>query len=262
MNPEAPAAQTNSKPETRNSKLSPRSLYLALPFRPGADLNNIQVPSPLTGRMFPRARSASLLNWNFNWLWSECLNRRAEFGFTHFAMKHDDIEPLEPGWGNLFIEESERLGLDLISAVVPIKDDRGVTTTAIRDATTGRLRRLTMREVMRLPETFTINDVLEAGIRLDGDEVLLVNTGLWLARLDRPWVERFPGFHCHDEVRQDQEGKYRAIVMSEDWTASEWWNRRGVKYAATRKVPLLHMLGDKGFPNYVAWGSCETDPGD
>ncbi len=49
----------------------------------------------------------------------------------------------------------DRVGADVIATVVPIKDNRGLTSTGLQDPDTLQIRRLTMTEVFRLPVTFS-----------------------------------------------------------------------------------------------------------
>src|SRR5262245_17498739 len=76
-------------------------------------------------------RGGSLLASNFNRIWCYALNlvhhgERVDY----FAMLHDDIDP-EKYWLDKLIDELEAQELDLLSVVVPIKDRRGMTSTAL-----------------------------------------------------------------------------------------------------------------------------------
>ncbi len=77
-----------------------------------------------------KASSASLLTLNCNSLWVTALNGREKRGVEWFAMLHSDVEP-EPAWLDTLIAEADRVGADLLSAVIPLKDASGVTSTAI-----------------------------------------------------------------------------------------------------------------------------------
>src|SRR6266404_8904723 len=70
----------------------------------------------------------SVLPTNFNRLWCDALNSRGEQGWTHFAMLHSDVEA-EPGWLDTLIAEQQRVQADMVSAVIAIKDGRGLTST-------------------------------------------------------------------------------------------------------------------------------------
>lgn len=189
--------------------------------------------------------NSSLINHCFNHLWCAALNER-ERGVTHFAMQHSDIEP-QPYWLDVLYAEMQAVGADVISAVVPIKDERGLTSTAVNTGDLFCVKRLTMREVMDLPETFTAED---AG------GPLLLNTGLWLCDFSQPWAEEIVFDSLHKNEKRD--GEWRPAVCSEDWLVSDQFNRLGLKLAATRKIQVKHH-GDFDYPNDHAWGRWTTD---
>ncbi len=201
---------------------------------------------------------ASLLAYNFNLLWCQALNMRRERPVGYFAMLHADVGP-DPGWLDVLIEEMDATGADVMSAICPIKDQRGLTTTGIHDPEDKdmppRTRRLTLKEVHKLPPTFDA-----AGAGFPG-KWLALNTGCWVARLDRPWVDEFPGWTIMDGIATFEGGMKVARVFSEDWHWSQWLNKRGVKLFATRKVNLTHTSNNATYPN-TAWGDCATDEGD
>lgn len=211
------------------------------------------------------ARECSLLNWNFNWLWARALNGTVSEKYTHFAMQHDDIIPPE-GWADVLIDELERTGADIISAVVPLKDTRGLTSTGVRDPETGNNRRLTMAELYQLPETFGLDDCLATGITAGPNpNLLIVNTGLWVCRFDRPWIQPgvFSGFQCADGIIRLGDGQCVAVCQPEDWVWSEWAHRTGLKVLATRRVPVAHLgNGGKEYRSDHVWGEWQTDHGD
>lgn len=101
---------------------------------------------------------------------------------THLVSLHNDVVP-EVGWIDILMDELERTGADFLSAVLPIKDLNGLSSTAI-DSTDDPFcveRRLTMSEVHSLPETFTAAD---CGYP---DRPLLVNTGCWIMDFTKDW---------------------------------------------------------------------------
>jgi hypothetical protein len=205
---------------------------------------------------------ASLLAHNFNRLWCSALNQRAEQGITHFAMHHADIQS-RAGWLDILLMELERVSADVLSCVVPLKDQRGLTSTAVYDSVAGRIRRLTMKEVFRLPVTFGIHNLPEHMRTFEGSptafaDTLLVNTGLWVCDFTRPWVEKFPGFNIQDNVCKEGDGKYRAAVFSEDWNFSRWCAQHGARVLATRLVPVTHW-GRTAFSTSEPWGTWDTD---
>lgn len=197
----------------------------------------------------------SLLDHCFNMLWAEALDRRDELGATHFAMIHADVEP-PMGWLDDLAEELLRLDADIVSSVIPIKNSCGLTSTAINPndcfAEYGSWvpRRLTMREVSQLPETFGAQDV---------GCPLLLNTGLWICDLRKEWVDRV----CFDSAKRIVRGsdkKRVAQCISEDWFFSNALNQMGFadKLFATRKVKVLHH-GEREFKNWDSWGLWKTD---
>lgn len=195
--------------------------------------------------------NSSFLTKTFNDLWCAALNARAR-GVTHFAMIHADIMPAEQGWLDVLVAEQIRLDADVVSAVAPIKTDHGWTSTAIAvdgtDADPWVRRRLTMREVYGLPETFSAEDV---------GGPLLLNTGLWVCRLDRPWCEQV----CFDVVNRivRNRGQWHAEAIPEDWLFSATLNRLGCSLYATRKVTLGHDGGSKVYTTDHPWGTQATD---
>jgi len=194
-------------------------------------------------------RAQSLLDHCFNSLWCNALNLRAQ-GVTHFAMIHDDVCP-QAQWLDVLLAELAATQADVISAVIPIKTEHGVTSTAVETDDVWFPRRLTVTETDALPETFTDEDV--------GGELLL-NTGLWLCDLRRSWTDNPWPLHFQTLTRiiTDREGNYQAQVRSEDWEFSRRARGRGARLAATRKVAVAHD-GEMQFRNRGSWGEWATD---
>jgi hypothetical protein len=183
----------------------------------------------------------------FNKLWIQALELRETQGFTHFLMLHSDIV-VQPYFIDQMMDIMNRTGADVLSAIVPIKDEKGVTSTAIDEPINDldvrwRMRRLTMREVHKMPETFT-------------HPKLLINTGCMLVDLRKDWVEKIY-FHFDDEIIMHQ-GKRIAVCQPEDWGFSRDARKLGAKLWATREVKVKHA-GQQMYPNDVAWGEWETD---
>jgi len=195
----------------------------------------------------------SLLALVFNRLWIRALNARGQ-GITHFAMHHADVEA-PAGWVDTLIEEMEETGADVVSVVLPIKDQRGLTSTGVQDAITKKIRRFTIKEVMELPTTFD---------RYDADrppqEILMVNTGLWICDFTRPWVEKVC-FHILDGITREADGLFQARAVPEDWNFSQWLAEQGLRVFATSRVKAIHH-GRAGYANDHAWGTYATDEGD
>ena len=195
--------------------------------------------------VFVQQSAGSLLASNFNGLWCSALNLALdETPVKYFAMLHDDVAP-EDFWLDKLIEELEAKQLDVLSVVVPIKDTKGLTSTAIDGGEVWRPKcRLTMAEVMSLPETFTGEDI--------GGQ-LLVNTGCWVCRFDLDWAMKVC-FTINDRiVFIPATGRCEPRVEPEDWNFSRQCNRIGLKIGATRKIAISHR-GEGDFSNQRVWG--------
>jgi hypothetical protein len=211
-------------------------------------------------------RGGSLLTSNFNRAWCAALNARAKHGITHFAMLHADIAA-EPGWLDTLLREMELYRADVVSAVVPLKTEHGVTSTAIGTPNPFVQRRLTMHEVMRLPATFGERDTASHfGFASGNSGPLLVNTGCLLADLRKPWAHEVDAdgrlkwcFRFENEIRLNREtGEYVSFVASEDWLFSHHLADVGAKVYATRKVKAEH-IGSHNYPNHCEWGEWQSD---
>lgn len=205
-----------------------------------------------------KTQESSLLALNMNHLWCWALNaaHRGE-RLDYFAMIHSDIEPQYAegsnavGWLEVLIDELEAKDLDVLGVVAPIKDQEGKTSIALAHPSGDPfevLCRLTMREIYRLPETFTSEDV---------GHPLLLNTGLWVMR----WGEWCKGlyFTVNDEiVFVEDKCCYLPRVESEDWFLSRLFHEAGLKVGCTRKIQIGHV-GPARFGNHMPWGSLEFD---
>ncbi|MFZ5829134.1 MAG: hypothetical protein ACOY3P_03565 [Planctomycetota bacterium] len=244
------------------------TIFIAQPTYAGARVDSvIAAASMATARYRFRYVSLgkSLLACNFNTLWTTALSDYEAGNCTHFAMLHPDITP-DGFWVDLLMDQLERHRLDMISAVVPLKDARGLTSTAVdRDQTGFHIRRLSLTEVYRLPEVFCKEDTIEHGLNPAGLP-LLVNTGCWLADLRNPrWFQcdalgrLVCSFTINDCVmRRPDDGRWFPKVESEDWWFSRRMHEVGLRYAATRAVPLTHHgLGE--YHNRGPWGSVEHE---
>lgn len=197
----------------------------------------------------PMSPASSLLACCFNMGWAHAVDLYEAGKADAIAMIHSDQAP-EPGWIDILEDERVANGADIMSAVCPIKDDRGLTSTAVDDSgCIWRPRRLTMNEIMKLPTTF--GDA-EAGGQL------LLNTGLWILQLG-PWcLDRNPDgsmrhcFRITDMVRKEGDRRV-SRVQPEDWDFSRQLRSRGLKLMATRAVQVNHW-GETRYPNFVEWG--------
>ena len=190
----------------------------------------------------------SLLGYAFNFLWADALNSRKTHGITHFLMIHADIVPIAgQAWLKTLLEEMEVMGADILSVVAPIKNTDGLTSTGIRFGAPFHpwmVKRYTMKEIFELPETFT-------------HPQLVVNTGMMLVDIRKPWVEKI-FFHIKDDMIRHEDGNFEPIVFPEDWNFSEEAKALGAKVFATRKVRIEHH-GAQIFPNDAPWGAMSTD---
>lgn len=194
-----------------------------------------------------RVQGLSATTYNFNQLYAKALNSRKD-GITHFCMLHADITP-ENSFVDKLLELMEKHEADVMSAIVPIKDSRGLTSTALYESVKGsdpnfRPRRLTMHEVYNnYPPTFT-------------DEKLLVNTGCMLVDIRKPWAEKVC-FKFFDNIIE-RNGTFVPVFTPEDWLFSKEARALGAKLFATREVKVTHY-GNGHFSNTSAWGSLKVD---
>ncbi len=209
---------------------------------------------------------------DFNAVWCDALNAFEAGEVTHFAMLHSDITP-EAGWLDILLSELDRLGADLVSAVSPIKDTRGLTSSGIGDPNNrwSPLRRFTVRELLKMPETFNAAEVGYEGYPL------LHNTGCWVCDLRNPlFREEEPDGSAKlffDFARRvyrsaisregivklgTKAGRWVFSCESEDWYFSRKLHEANANSYITRKVKLTHR-GFVEYPNSAAWGTYEHD---
>lgn len=185
---------------------------------------------------------SSVLPHCFNELLCVALNARDEGKVTHLAMAHADILAdvgwLDKLWGEMWLHN-----LALISCVVPIKGPTGRTSTAIGDeADRWKVHRcINIKDRATMPVTFGPDSVCRPG------EVLLVNTGLFLADLRLPFWDDF-AFQFHTRIKKTPAGRV-SECRSEDWELSHDLHAAGLKYRATWAVKLKHEGGGR-YPNY------------
>lgn len=204
------------------------------------------------------------MGWDdMNRLWVDALNAQARGEITHFAMLHSDVVP-SAGWVDVLVNELDDVDGDLISVVNALKDDRGVTSCGIGDKNNHwePFRRFTVREILELPETFTVADTPHP------ERYLLHNTGCLVADLRKPVWRALDGDGCLKACFQFQ---IRARVLptgelihereSEDWYFSRKLAEIGAKTFSTRKVETVH-LGTSGYPNSMPWGKYKNGDDD
>lgn len=203
------------------------------------------------------ASGISLLAFNFNGGWAGALNMSPRPDY--FLMHHSDIGVGGAGWLDYMISELERTNADVLSVVVPIKDGRGLSSTGLLRRTDGKHehRRVTMKELDALPDTFTREDVRTLFDDAADEHILTVNTGLFIARFDRPWVEDVC-FTIKDRLTKNADGTTTAHCWPEDWNFSEWCYDKGLRVVANKKVPVGHR-GGTVFNNQKTWGLDHDD---
>jgi hypothetical protein len=234
------------------------SIFFGLPCAGALDsltLAGVTMPTRHGVHMVPTRGEAGA----YNALWCNALNLREELGLTHYASIHSDVAA-PAYWLDYFLQEMDRYGADVLAACIAIKDERGLTSTAVRNNKNRFIRRLTVHELKDLPETFCLRDLPWADPE---EDALLLNNGLYVCRFDQPWVEEFAlhGFHFHEWNVKNPQGKFQSCFFSEDWAFSEWCVQHGLKLYATRKVPVLHC-GRHDFANHGEWGNWYEDQGD
>lgn len=192
-------------------------------------------------------------------LWVHALNEAKRGACTHFAMLHSDVQP-SPGWIDLLIDELDDRDGDFISAAVALKDENGLTSCGIGDASPwgGAFRRFTTTELLDLPETFSIEDTPHP------ERYLLHNTGCFVADLRKPiWRMTNDGvlicnFAFPIRAVQDDRGFFQHQRESEDWHFSRQMSILGAKTFATRRVSTIHY-GVRGYSTDHAWGRMKHD---
>lgn len=205
-------------------------------------------------RIYHQFNKASLLANGFNRLYATAWNTRRLMPWSHWCLHHADIEAPE-FFLDVMLEEMDRVGADVLSCAVAIKDGRALSSTGTVQAN-GNIRRLTLKEVHRLPETFSAADLPAIGI----DTPLVVNTGLMLVRMDRPWSKKVC-FRIGDAMREDDNGDLHPIGLPEDWGFSVWANEQGLRLFCTRKLLIRHH-GEWSWSNECPADGWETDLGD
>jgi hypothetical protein len=209
----------------------------------------------------------SLLAHSYNQMWCRAINNRAKLGLKWFAILHADIVP-ENFWLDKLIAIAEKYQADLVSAIVPIKEASGVTSTAISGVDPfTRLTRLTQDQINSKlwPKTFDI-DILRAFMNspknefyeeycfdIADDARLLVNTGCFVCRLDKPWCSNVE-FTINDRIDQIPGGALIAQVEPEDWYFSRRVAELGGRVMATREVITEH-IGSIPYVSDKIWGN-------
>lgn len=238
--------------------MSELSIFLGMPTRPNRFAHNrasLAYAHASLSRKYQivlGGANSSILPHCFNIIWKDVLNRRKEEKFTHWGLIHDDVCP-DPGWLDIMLEEMNRVNADFISAVVPIKNCRGTTSTAIDNPKDQyNVRRLTLHEIFKKKPTFT-------------HPRILLNSGLFVMRM-KPEFYLYPPVYWRQQdkltprvanPKEGEEYEYDPETISEDWDFTRQLKARGARVFATRAVPLFHL--EEEFHNKSPWGTWKTD---
>lgn len=211
-------------------------------------------------KVFIKPETGSALSHNFNKCWLQALGCAGN-PITHFAMLHDDVE-VEPQWISKLLDVMDATKADMVSTVIPIKNQHGLTSTGYGDPNDWYdYRRLTLKEVAKLPVTFSIDDLPE---QKAAGKCLLVNTGCWICDMRRGfWHNKDANgelvfrFWQDNRITRWPDGTYCPEFCPEDWNWSRLCHKYGVKVVATRAIKAVHH-GHYPFTNNPNWGD-ETD---
>ena len=131
------------------------------------------------------------------------------------VMLNGDVKPIPTTWLDERLDELDQSKADVLSVVVAIKDANGLSSTAV-DTHPFRPKRLTFKEIAKLPTTFDREDAKTLyNVETNGKCCLLINTGLMVIRFDRPWIEDVC-FDFTNKIEKKREG-YPPRVEPEDW---------------------------------------------
>ena len=207
-----------------------------------------------------RSVSSSLLANCFNRLLCSCIN---EGCWDWFALVHSDIVPSVEYWMDVMREQAMRHGCWLLHGVSPIKNHRGVTSTALGNAHDewGYVRRVTVKQTFLLPETWTCTDYLNSfGGPVPDNPCMLPNTGCLLMKADDA-LRQFAidrGFTIKDRIVPAANGQLISWCVPEDWGTGYWCAQNGIQPWATRALNICHK-GEMDFVMTAPWGQWDED---
>lgn len=177
-----------------------------------------------------------------------------EHGITHFAMHHSDVVTRTPAWLAVALDRMAQHGADLLSVHLPIKDERGLSSTALEDRTTGQVRRLTTGEIK-----FLEHDTFDAAMAGHPDCNLLASTGLWVCDFTQPWVQKV-WFEVRDRIVPKPDGQWAPECCPEDWGFSRKLHRLGLRVMTTKAIVANHV-GHAEYPSDAVWGLAQDEAG-
>jgi hypothetical protein len=171
---------------------------------------------------FQSTCSALTLTHNQCWAWA--LNERDQGRLTHLLLMHSDIQPQGEQWLHMLLAEMLHSKADVLGSIIAVKSPLGLSSTAL-DTDRWSPQRITLSQAKRLPLTWSADN-------------LLVNTGLLLVDMRKPWVERIC-FTMRDRMRRGRDG-WMADFEPEDWNFSRQARALEARIFVTRAVPVLH----------------------
>lgn len=183
--------------------------------------------------------TTSVLTLGHNLSWSWGINEFLRGNITHLLIMHSDIRPMAPHWMEVLVTELWRSGADVLGCFIPVKNQLGLTSTAL-DTDPWRPQRLSLFQAKQLPVTWT-------------HPALLLNTGLLLIDLHFFATREPIRFHIEDEVRRDEKGFLMPFHKPEDWNFSRDAKALGASLYVTRGIGI-HHCGITTYPNAPAWG--------
>lgn len=209
----------------------------------------------ISGRFFVHAmpESRSLLTFNFNYAWCKFINEDWDL----FAMQHSDMAPVGDKWLHA-LRDAMGERFDVIHAPAMIKDDRGITSTALgkRHHAYGPLRRLHVEELRKMPQPFGFQEAVNLLGRSDGQggewDCLMPNTGCLMVRRTEKTI-KFHGFKQSDKLVFDDAGKATPATESEDWNFGRWCARNGVRVGGTLQVITRHFGMREFRTDFTGW---------
>lgn len=268
---ECPDAEEASQPQPQPGQ---PKVFLGVPHTHGVEWETAKAvlarcseptaAGPLRCHLKVKDHPSSLLANGFNQLLAECVND-PHVRWDYFLLVHSDIAVLTDWFVDVLVEDAEAGGFDVLHVPQPIKDGRDLTSTALmnRKDKWARPRRLTVKELLRLPDLFDEADALRVMTGLQPrNPCLAPNTGMMLLKMG-PWVADFcdgAGFHMEDKMmlmtvdRGTPRERQLAVprVVPEDWNFGWWCANHGVKVGGSRRVKTRHLRMPAGLPNYEA----------
>lgn len=202
----------------------------------------------------------SLLARNFNYMFSMAYND----GFDYIFYIHSDIGVHSRNglsWVDNIILRMQQSGAAVISTVVPIKNDLGVTSTAIQLSKISPypLKRLTVKQLGSIKQTPLIDrETVCRVMDLNPSDVgaLLVNTGVMCMNLKEFDWTKWSGFNIFDKIVWNTKKKAKGFTIPEDWHLSIWLHSMGWPYYVSKELKVIHG-GYNEYFNYGNWGEGE-----